>query len=125
MDLAKSYGPLRWEPVTEAEGVVHEIQCPTDVAVYFYRRIHAPRAMELLTWYGSDDGLAVWCNGKPVISNKVDRPPGPNQDKALLPLVQGGTHPGAQGAHGGARRCSRLPAPRSLWRSGSRARCSR
>ena len=93
IDLAKSYGNLRWQLVTEAEGAVHEIPCPApDMAIYFYRRILAPSAMELMTYYGSDDGLAVWCNGKKVISNKVDRPPAPNQDKALLALVKGENH---------------------------------
>lgn len=93
VNLAKSYGNLRWRQVTDPDGVVYEIPCPVpDMAIYFYRRILAPRDMELATYYGSDDGLAVWCNGKTVISNKVDRPPAANQDKALLPLVKGENH---------------------------------
>ena len=92
IDLTKQYGNLRWQQVTDADSVVHEIKCPTNVAVYFYRRITAPRAMELVTYYGSDDGLAVWCNGKNVISRKVDRPPAPNQDEARLALVKGENH---------------------------------
>ena len=92
IDLAKSYGNLRWQQVSDPDGAVYEIKCPTDVAVYFYRKIIAPRAMDLATWYGSDDGLAVWCNGKKVISNKVDRPPAPNQDEARLSLVKGENH---------------------------------
>ena len=93
IDLAKSYGTLRWKQVTDADGAVYEIPCPApDMAFYYYRRITAPAAAELMTYYGSDDGLAVWCNGKSVISNKVLRAPGPNQDKALLALVKGENH---------------------------------
>jgi formylglycine-generating enzyme required for sulfatase activity len=92
IDLTKSYGSLRWQQVHDPDGAVYEIKCPTDVAVYFYRKIVAPRPMELTTYYGSDDGLAVWCNGKKVISNKVDRPPAPNQDEARLSLVKGDNH---------------------------------
>ena len=93
IDLTKSYGNLRWQQVTDADGAVYEIQCPTsDVAIYFYRKIIAPRAMDLVTYYGSDDGLAVWCNGKKVISNKVLRPPAANQDEARLALVKGENH---------------------------------
>lgn len=90
--LEKSYGKLRWRRVPQADSQVHSLNCPGNAAIYFYRTIVAPRPMKLPTFYGSDDGLAVWCNGKKVISNNVARGAGANQDHAILQLTKGENH---------------------------------
>jgi len=87
--LKKSYGKLRWRQVRQADSQVHRLNCPSNAAIYFYRTIVAPRAMKLPTFYGSDDGLVVWCNGKKVISNNVARSAGANQDHVVLQLTKG------------------------------------
>jgi len=45
--------------------------------------------MQLMAFFGSDDGLEVWFNGEKVISNDVPRVAAPNQDKAALSFKQG------------------------------------
>ena len=92
IDLTKAYGRLRWRRIAATDGVVYGLSCPADSAIYFHREITAPRSQKLMTYYGSDDGLAVWCNGKKVISNKVPRGVAPNQDKAALDLRKGVNH---------------------------------
>jgi len=92
VSLTKSYGKLRWQRVGGQDSQVHGLSCPTNGAIYFYRTILAPRSMRLRTFYGSDDGLAVWCNGKKVISNKVARGVSANQDNATLRLKAGENH---------------------------------
>jgi len=92
IELGKAYGKLRWRKIRDADGEVHGLSCPSDGAIYFYRTITAARSTRLMTYYGSDDGLAVWCNGKKVISNKVARGPEANQDKARLSLTKGENH---------------------------------
>jgi formylglycine-generating enzyme required for sulfatase activity len=92
VSLTKSYGRLRWQRVRGQDSQVHGLTCPDNAAIYFYRTILAPRSMKLPTYYGSDDGLAVWCNGKKVISNKVPRGVAANQDRATLSLTAGENH---------------------------------
>ena len=92
IELSKAYGNLKWRRISAADGEVHDLSCPGDGAIYFTRTITAARAQKLTTYYGSDDGLAVWCNGKKVISNKVPRGVAANQDTARLDLVKGENH---------------------------------
>jgi formylglycine-generating enzyme required for sulfatase activity len=92
IDLGKSYGRLRWKLIQDADGQGHDRQCPGDAAIYFYRKIIASRDMKLPTWYGSDDGLAVWCNGRKVLSEKVDRGLGADQNHCVLELGKGENH---------------------------------
>lgn len=62
----------------------------TEYAIaYLYRTITAREAMELPCYFGSDDGLVVWCNGERLISNDVPRGPAPDQDQATLRLKAG------------------------------------
>ena len=92
IDLGKDYGQLRWKLIQDADGQGHDRQCPGDAAIYFYRKIVASSDMKLPTWYGSDDGLAVWCNGKKVISEKVNRGMGADQNNCVLELRKGENH---------------------------------
>jgi hypothetical protein len=58
-------------------------------AIYLYREIEAPEAMDLPTSYGSDDTLSVWINGKKIISDPSQRGCAPDQNQAVLKLKQG------------------------------------
>lgn len=89
IDLSAADGDRRWKPIRVADGVVHSLRLGGNTATYFYRTIVADRPQTIMSYYGSDDGLAVWLNGKKIVSNKVNRGPGPNQDKAQLELKQG------------------------------------
>lgn len=91
-NLTAGYGKLRWQQVPEGDGQVRKLSCPGNGAIYFYRKITAARNQRPMTYYGSDDGLAVWCNGKKIISNKVPRGVSENQDKARLELKKGENH---------------------------------
>jgi formylglycine-generating enzyme required for sulfatase activity len=92
IDLAKSYGKFKWEPTKDADDECHALSTPAESATYLYRKITATQATKLTGYFGSDDGLVVWLNGKKLISNKVPRGVSPNQDKAPLELVKGDNH---------------------------------
>ena len=92
IDVTKPCGKLRWQAVRDADSVVHPLSCPDNGAIYFHRTIVASRSMRQMAYFGSDDGLAVWLNGKKVISNKVARGVSANQDKARLSFRKGDNH---------------------------------
>ena len=92
VELAAPAGKLRWKRINARDGEVHGLSCPGNGAIYFYRTITAARTQRLMTYYGSDDGIAVWCNGKKVHSNKVARGVSANQDKVRLNLKKGENH---------------------------------
>lgn len=83
-------GRLRWVKHPEwQDGVVTMLQAGTQEATYLFRTITAPRALTLTGYFGSDDGLIVWLNGKRILANDVPRGVTPNQDTAPLALVPG------------------------------------
>jgi formylglycine-generating enzyme required for sulfatase activity len=92
IDLSKGDGKLKWKRIKAADGVIHQLRLGGKTAGYFYRTITATGPTSLMSYYGSDDGLAVWLNRKNIISNNVARGPGANQDKAKLVLRQGENH---------------------------------
>jgi len=92
IDLSSSDGKLKWEKSKAVDGSVHKLSIPGSSAEYFYRKIIAGRAQSVMSYYGSDDGLAVWLNGKKIISNPAKRGPAANQDKAPLVLNEGENH---------------------------------
>ena len=88
--LEKAYGDCRWTRRPEYEdGVVHTLSAGTNGATYLYRTITVAGPAVAKAYFGSDDGLVVWLNGKKLISNDVPRGPGPNQDSANLALEKG------------------------------------
>lgn len=90
--LSKSYGNLRWQQRPEfADGVVHGLQAPSQADTYLYRTITVAAPTTLTGYFGSDDGLVVWLNGKKLISKDVPRGPSPNQDSAKLASRRGRT----------------------------------
>jgi formylglycine-generating enzyme required for sulfatase activity len=90
INLAKTYDRLRWSARAElADGVVHMLSAGADGSTYLYRTITAASPTVITGYFGSDDGLAVWLNGKKLISHDVPRGPAPNQDRAPLALQAG------------------------------------
>ncbi len=92
IDLSKSDGKRKWTRIKVADGAVHALSLGGNTVTYFYRKITASGPTTVMSYYGSDDGLAVWLNKKKIISNKVNRGPGANQDKANLVLMKGENH---------------------------------
>ncbi len=90
IDLAKSYDGKTWSAHPEfADGEVHNLSAPDNGSTYLYRTITASAAMTVTSYFGSDDGLVVWLNGKKIISNDVPRGTEPDQDTAKLELQSG------------------------------------
>ena len=58
-------------------------------AYYFYRRIDSAISQPLDLSLGSDDAIAVWVNGKSVLSEKVERPVQPDQHQLKIQLKKG------------------------------------
>lgn len=58
-------------------------------AVYLYREIDVPEAVELPVGLGSDDTLTVWLNGEKVLAQNVYRGAAPDQDRLTLKLKAG------------------------------------
>ncbi|MBW8016703.1 MAG: SUMF1/EgtB/PvdO family nonheme iron enzyme [Planctomycetes bacterium] len=92
IDLSSSYGKRKWKRIKVVDGKVHGLRLPGNSAKYFYRKIIASRPQTVMSYYGSDDGLAVWLNNKKIISNKASRGAAANQDKAKLVLKEGENH---------------------------------
>ncbi len=89
VNLSKGDGKLKWKRIDAADGVVHGLRLPGNSAKYFYRTITASAPTSVMSYYGSDDGLAVWLNGKNILSKPVSRGCAPNQDKTKLLLREG------------------------------------
>jgi len=92
IDLSKADGNRKWRRINAVDGNVHALSLGGNTATYFYRQITAGSPTTVMSYYGSDDGLAVWLNKKNIISNRVLRGPSANQDKAQLVLKQGENH---------------------------------
>ena len=92
INLSKSDGKRKWKRIGARDGTVHMLGLGGNSATYLYRKITASGPTVVMSYYGSDDGLAVWLNKKKIISNKVSRGPAANQDKAKLILRKGENH---------------------------------
>ena len=97
IDLSKGDGKRKWKQIKARDGVVHRLGLGENTAVYFYRTIIVSRPLTVPSYYGTDDGIAVWLNGKKLISHGVTRAPGSdhpyfvlkNREKARLDLKKG------------------------------------
>jgi hypothetical protein len=91
IDFTKSYGNLRWTAHPEwIDGVVHyDLAQGDNVAAYLYRTVTVKAPKTITAYFGSDDGMAFWLNGKRLIASDVARSAAPNQDRASLELVAG------------------------------------
>ena len=89
VDLKAKYGKQAWKARPEwADGKVHNLT-GANSATYLHRTIDVRSSRALEVSLGSDDGIAVWLNGKPVLSKNVTRGVAPDQEKIKLPLVAG------------------------------------
>ena len=71
----------------ERDGVVHmSLEAGDHAATYLARTLTARKPATVTAWFGSDDGLAVWLNGKKLISNDIMRGVIPGSDTAKLAL---------------------------------------
>ena len=90
IDLKKSYDGLKWSPHPEwVDGVVHDLQTGGNTATYLYRTVTVTAPKIITGYFGSDDGMAFWFNGKKLISKDTPRGAAPNQDQAKLELAAG------------------------------------
>jgi len=92
INLSKGDGKRRWKQIKATDGVVHNLRLGGNTAVYFYRTITASAPATLMSYYGSDDSIAVWLNGKKILSHDVGRGVQANQDKAGLVFKEGANH---------------------------------
>lgn len=81
VDLSATYtgknGQVSWQEMTTwtHERTKHNffdvLDFPTDkVDCYAYRRITSPANMDAYIYYGSDDSMAAWLNGKEIVKNQ-------------------------------------------------------
>jgi formylglycine-generating enzyme required for sulfatase activity len=90
IDLAKTYDSLRWQAQAGyTDGQVQELSAPGNASTYLYRVITSPAAQNITLFFGSDDGMRAWLNGKEFLTRDVPRVASPNQDKATLTLQAG------------------------------------
>ena len=95
IDLAAAYvgGKLRWRKQEQwADGTVYRLKAPSRACTYLYRTIDGKGKGRTQGFFGSDDGLTVWLNGKLILERDVPRGPAPNQDRAKLKLKPGVNH---------------------------------
>jgi formylglycine-generating enzyme required for sulfatase activity len=71
------------------DGRAHSLPSQGKGPTYLFRKIHASEAMKVNVGIGSDDGVAIWLNGKLVHSNNVPRITQVNQDRLTLDFNAG------------------------------------
>ncbi len=60
-----------------------------DVVAYAFRKLYVPEARAVTFGVGSNDGVKVWINGKPVLDRLVSRKAVPNDDVITVSLQKG------------------------------------
>src|SRR5262249_15200540 len=106
-DLSASYTgkggkPIRWQRVERTVGAGDDLsdefhvvfskvlgERHSDAVAYALTWLHAPRDMTASLAIGSDDGVAVWLNGKEVFRNDVGRAYLSKADRMPIQLKQG------------------------------------
>ena len=76
IDLATGDGERKWKQLEVKDGLVHHTAIDANSAVYLYRTISAERPMTVPSYYATDDSMAVWLNGKKLISHDGSSAPG-------------------------------------------------
>ena len=71
------------------DGVVHNLQAGANQGTLLHRTIEVKKACKINVSLGSDDGFAIWLDGKLLASKDVPRGPGPDQDRVTLDLSKG------------------------------------
>ena len=89
-NLSAVYGDKKWEPRPEwNDGIVIDLPPTGNADYYIQKNLNANRDTTITGYFGSDDGINVWLNGKNILSRNVDRACQPNQDNAELKLTKG------------------------------------
>jgi putative heme-binding domain-containing protein len=95
VDLAATYGSLTktlaWQPLKNerAFDFIKAFGPAGDASFYAYCRVTSPIRQQMLLLPGSDDGLKIWQNGKPVWTYAGVRAALPLQDVVYLDLQPG------------------------------------
>lgn len=90
IDVTKPCGGKPWVAKPEYwDGEVYMMQAGSRSATFLTRIIRSPKDQTITGYFGSDDGMKAWLNGKLIISHDVPRGPGPNQETAPLELKKG------------------------------------
>ncbi|MFT4513953.1 MAG: hypothetical protein ACI91B_002660 [Planctomycetota bacterium] len=58
-------------------------------AYYLYRTIDVASAHAMTLWFGSDDSIQVWLDGKRVLNHETNRAVAPDQERLVVSLDQG------------------------------------
>jgi hypothetical protein len=84
-------GKLAWKahPEWEDGKVYNGLTDNSRAAVYLHRTITVDAPQSLTLYFGSDDAIKAWVNGKQVVSNFVSRAAMADQDKATVQLQRG------------------------------------
>ena len=121
VDLEAEYedGKIKWAARPDYnDGKVHPLTGDY-VATYLYRTVEAEEAGPVEFYFGSDDGIKVWLNGKSIHANKIGRSALPDQDRVRATLRAGTNHLLVKIANGGGKsgfyfRARRGELPKSL-----------
>jgi len=92
VDLAATYldGTLKWTAQPKwVDGAVHNTFRGENSANYIFRVIESPEDQQVSLSLGSDDAIAVWWNGKPVLSKLVSRGAAAGQETVNVPVRKG------------------------------------
>jgi hypothetical protein len=98
IDLKKSYAgrfgaQVGWKELKEFRvGQMVDLKrfsTNDDACIYLYHEIEVKEALLLPVSLGSDDGIAVWLNGKRILLNNTVRSAAPDQDRVELALKPG------------------------------------
>jgi len=101
--------PVRWKhiladgkPVIGATAVnlLDHVSPNRAVTVYAYTKIASDRERDVTMYTGSDESIAAWINGKPVLSKKIYRASLKDQDKTPIHLNKGDNTVLVKLAHG-------------------------
>jgi len=92
VDLAATFldGTLKWNPQPKwGDGAIHNTFSGNNAANYIFRVIESPEDQMISLSLGSDDAIAVWWNGKPVLSKVVSRGAAAGQETVNVPVRKG------------------------------------
>ena len=82
-------GKKVWRKVGYKDETVNKLSMPGRSTVYLSRKIKATKPITKKFYFGSDDGLEIFVNGKTVLKNDVGRGVAPNQDSKEISLKKG------------------------------------
>lgn len=85
-------GDRWWKKADYADGQTHALQMPGRSALYLARTLKVENTKKVELGLGSDDGLAVFLDGKKIHENNASRGVVLDNDKVTLDLTSGQNH---------------------------------